>query len=80
MIRPKVANVFVYEQSMMVKNDRVIHCINFLPTIKLVVVQFVIPWFSNLDQIAINETQYNLETFETKYLRQLSPQVLAIQS
>jgi len=37
MIGPKVADVFVYEQSMMVKNDRVIHCIDFLPTIKLVV-------------------------------------------
>lgn len=43
MIGPKVADVFVYEQSMMLKNDHVIHCIDFLPTIKLVVVQFVIP-------------------------------------
>jgi hypothetical protein len=79
MIGPKVADVFVYEQSMMLKNDHVIHCIDFLPTIKLVVVQFVIPWFSNLDQIAINETQYNLKTFEIKYLKQLFPQVLAMQ-
>jgi hypothetical protein len=56
MIGPKVVDVSIYEQSIMVKNDLVVDYKDFLPTIKPILVQFVIPWFSNLDQIAINET------------------------
>ncbi len=56
MIGPKVVDVSRCEQSIMVKNDLVVDYRDFLPTIKPILVQFVIPWFSNLDQIAINET------------------------
>lgn len=56
MIGPKVVDVYIYEQSIMVKNDLVVHYIDFFPTIKPIFLQFVIPCFSNLDQIAIDET------------------------
>jgi hypothetical protein len=38
MIGPKVVDVSIYEQSIMVKNDFVVHYIDFLLTIKLVLV------------------------------------------
>ncbi len=38
MIGPNVADVSIFEQSIMVKNDLVIHYIDFIPTIKPILV------------------------------------------
>jgi len=40
---------------MMVKNDCIVHCIDIFSTIKLSPMCLVIPQFSNLDQIVVNE-------------------------
>jgi hypothetical protein len=52
----KVISVCVYKQSMMVENDCIIHCIDIFSTIKLSPMCLIIPQFSNLDQIVVNET------------------------
>jgi hypothetical protein len=55
MIRPRVVSVYVHEESMIVNNNCVVHFINLISNVELGFVHLVIPWFSYLNQIAIDE-------------------------
>jgi len=51
----RVVDIYVYEQSMMVKNDRdIVHCINIFLT-EPSPICIVIPWFMDFDQTIVDE-------------------------
>jgi hypothetical protein len=56
MIGPKVVNVYVHEQFMIIKNVRVVHCIDIFPNIEVSLVCLIIPCFLDFEQIIIDET------------------------
>jgi hypothetical protein len=52
----KVVDIYVYEQSMMVKNDYdIVHCIKKNSTIEPSPICIVIPWFMDFDQTIVDE-------------------------
>jgi hypothetical protein len=56
MIRPKVVDIYVYEQFMIIKNVCVVHCIDIFLAIEVSLVCLIIPWFLDFEQIIIDET------------------------
>jgi hypothetical protein len=52
----KVTSVYVYEQSMMINNDHVIHCIDPFSMIKPNLMDLSIPQFLDFNQIVVDET------------------------
>ncbi len=64
MIRPTVVSVYVHEQSMMVNNDCVVHFIDLISNVELGLVHLVIPQFSYLNQIAIDEANMTWQFLE----------------
>jgi hypothetical protein len=52
MIGPRVVDVYVYEQFMIIKNVHVIHCIDIFPTIEVSLMCLIIPWFLDFEQIS----------------------------